>query len=64
MKDADLLDAYHTVMVETRHVLALYQRMRIILNAAEVDLGKLELAVHRVQDLEREGPGNRVGEPT
>jgi hypothetical protein len=58
MKEADLVEAYHDVLVETRHLVALTQRMAIVMGAAKQDLHKLERAIHRAQDLEKEVAAN------
>ena len=49
-----LVEAYHTVMEELRHIMALHQRMAMIMSSAKQDMHKLEAAVHRAQDLERD----------
>jgi|RhiMethySRZTD1v2_1073278.scaffolds.fasta_scaffold04249_9 hypothetical protein len=53
-KEGELFEAYHTVAVEARHIIALTQRMVILINAAKQNLHKLENTLHRVQDLEQE----------
>lgn len=57
-RESELFEAYHEAIVETRHMLALTQRMVMIMGAAKQDLHKLERAIHRVQDLEQEVAAN------
>lgn len=48
-----LVEAYHAVMEELRHIMALHHRIGMIMDSAKQDMRKLEAAVHRVQDLEQ-----------
>jgi hypothetical protein len=49
-----LVEAYHTVTVEARQLMALHRRMAFLLGAAKQDMHKLEAAMHLVQELEQE----------
>jgi len=53
-KEGELFEAYHNMAVETNHLLALHQRMAIIMGAAKQSMHKLEDAVRRVHELEKE----------
>ena len=58
MNEAELVEAYHEVVIEVRQILALHRRMMFLMGAAKQDMHKLEGALQRAQDLEQEIAAN------
>jgi hypothetical protein len=50
--DAEILAAYRKVISEARHIMALHQRIVILLNAANRDADGLKAAIDHAQKLD------------
>lgn len=54
MKPIELINAYHKVAAQARHVAAAHRRMAMQLSAALADADKLQRALDEAQRLEQE----------
>lgn len=53
-RETELIVAYHKVLSEARHVMALHRRIAMLLGVATADADKLQAAIDRAARLEQE----------
>lgn len=54
MKQSELLAAYHKVLSEARHIMALHRRIQMMMGVANADGDKLQKAIDEACRLEQE----------
>jgi len=54
MKQSELMTAYHKVLSEARHIMALHRRLQMMVGAATSDGDKLQKAIDEASRLEQE----------